>query len=215
MKYLITSGCSFTEGLTVYKQNPWPYHLAKLMDYELINTALGGRGNYYISNQIYSTLSNTKYTSSNTKVVVMWSGMDRVDIFRLYRNKEKWFGTGGIPKDESDLFWEYYERYHTIEDSYLHTLQRILGVQEFLKNRKIPYLFLTYMNIFESDDISKLQTIKELYKLIDWDKFHFHESTDGFDEWNKYVGLEFGPERHPTEEAHEQYAKYLYNLKLL
>ena len=141
--------------------------------------------------------------------------MDRVDIFRIYRNKEKWFGTGGIPKNESDLFWEYYERYHTIEDSYLHTLQRILGVQEFLRNRKIPYLFLTYMNIFESADVSNLKTIKELCKLIDWDNFHFHEGKDGFDEWNKYVGLELGPERHPTEEAHEQYAKYLHNLKLL
>ena len=112
-KYLITSGCSFTCG--TLDQYGWPYYLSKLMDRELVNKAEGGRGNYYISNQIYSTFADTKYNSANSKVVVMWSGLDRYDFYR----KGEWLRPNA----------RFYVKHHAIENSYLQSLQYIIGVQ--------------------------------------------------------------------------------------
>jgi hypothetical protein len=195
-KYLITSGCSFTEGQS------WPTHLAKLMDRELVNKAEGGRGNYYISNQIYSTFADTKYNSANSKVVVMWSGLDRYDFYR----KGEWLRPNA----------RFYVKHHAIENSYLQSLQYIIGVQEFLNNRDIPYLFLTFMDIFDLDEqCLNLYANKQLRKLVDWDKFHFHKGTSGLDEWVKDNNLGILSDGHPDEESYKKYAEYLHNLKLI
>ena len=202
-KYLITSGCSFTEGQS------WPTHLAKLMDRELINKAESGKGNYFISNQIYSTFTDTKYNSVNSKVVVMWSGLDRYDFYR----KGEWLRPNA----------RFYVKHHAIENSYLQSLQYIIGVQEFLNNRDIPYLFLTYMDIFRDGtfiDVTKqtkhwASKLKQLNKLVDWDKFHFHKGTSGLDEWVKDNNLGIQPDGHPEEESYKKYAEYLHNLKLI
>ena len=221
-KYLITVGCSYTIG--TLDQKPWPYYLAKLMDRELINKADGGKGNYYISNQVYSTVADSKYNSSNTKVVIMWSGVDRRDSYY----EGEWI---------SLTYEKSYLKYHTIMDSYLQTLQHMIGVQEVLTNRKIPYLFLTYRNIFDldKDDVgyryrwcsfplgwnkssvsnTDIPLIKQTSKLIDWNKFHFHKSTFGMDEWVKDNNLGIGNDKHPKEVSHKEYVEYLHNLNLI
>ena len=200
-KYLITSGCSFTADSNK-RGHSWPTHLAKLMDRELINKAESGKGNYFISNQIYSTFTDTKYNSVNSKVVVMWSGLDRYDFYR----KGEWLRPNA----------RFYVKHHAIENSYLQSLQYIIGIQEFLNNRDIPYLFLTYMDIFDLDELwLNLYANKQLRKLVDWDKFHFHKGTSGLDEWVKDNNLGIQPDGHPEEESYKKYAEYLHNLKLI
>jgi hypothetical protein len=58
-KYLITSGCSFTEGHLIGADASWAKHLANHYNMDLINLAKGGTGNEIITQNVinYSTLN--------------------------------------------------------------------------------------------------------------------------------------------------------------
>lgn len=58
-KYLITSGCSFTEGHLIGPDASWAKHLANHYNMDLINLAKGGTGNEIITQNVinYSTLN--------------------------------------------------------------------------------------------------------------------------------------------------------------
>jgi hypothetical protein len=229
-KYLITSGCSYTSG--ALDQYGWPDYLAKLMDRELDNKAEGGRGNYYISNQVYDIIDTSKYNWANSIVIVMWSGIDRVDkavskkefnYFDKFNDniQDSWLHSGGAKgfdktKTKDRYWYNYYKTYHTEEDSYIQTLQHMIGVQEFLTNRKIPYLFLTYKDIF-SNRYQKYKRAKNLENHINWDRFHFPNGEFGGEfEWVKDNNLTWSEDGiHPSEESHKKYAEYLHNLKLI
>ena len=237
MKNLITFGCSFTDidgehllsqrgGIFKYREPPksWSVELARLTDSNPICRGKGGAGNSYITNRIYETVDD----SDNSVVIVMWSGIDRVDRavsrdefyhFDKYTIKDNWLHSGGkIGWDNSkirDRYWyNYFKSYHTEEDSYIQTLQHMIGVQEFLSNRKIPYLFLTYKDIF-TDRFRNYKRAKNLENLINWDKFHFPNGEFGGEfEWVKDNNLTWEEDKqHPSSESHRKFAEYLYNLE--
>lgn len=221
MKNLITFGCSFTEG--TYDVDNWPKHLSWLNKCKLTNKGLGGVGNYYIANTVYDTVVN----SDDTSVIVMWSGIDRVDkmvskeefhYFDRYEVRNGWLHSGGKILFDSnkskDRYWHnYYKTYHTEEDSYLQTLHHMIAVQEFLSNRKIPYLFLTYKDIF-TDRYRKYKRAKNLENQINWDRFHFPDGKFGGEyEWVKDNNLTWAEDGiHPSPESHRKFAHYLNKL---
>ena len=224
MKNLITFGCSFTEGTyDVDFGSNWPKHLSSLNKYKLTNKGLGGVGNYYIANTVYDTVVN----SDDTSVIVMWSGIDRVDkvvskeefhYFDRYEVRNGWLHSGGPSMFDdartSDRYWyNYYKTYHTQEESYLQTLHHMVGVQEFLSNRKIPYLFLTYKDIF-TDRYRKYKRAKNLENQIDWDRFHFPDGEFGGEyEWVRDNNLTWADDNvHPSGESHRKFAYYLNKL---
>ena len=229
MKKLITCGCSFTDSLAL----TWPKYLSQLNKCKVINKGLGGVGNYYIANAVYDTVVN----SDDTSVIVMWSGIDRVDkavnkeefhYFDRYEVRDGWLHSGGPDYDSgnelfdksrsSDRYWyNYYKTYHTQEESYLQTLQHMIGVQEFLSNRKIPYMFLTYKDIF-TDRWRKYRRAKNLENQINWDKFHFPDLWCGGEfggeyEWVRDNNLTWAEDKqHPSSESHRKFAEYLNKL---
>ena len=236
MKNLLTFGCSFTDiddeyllsqrgGIFKYREPPksWPVELARLTNSNPVCRGKGGVGNFYITNRIYDTLDD----SDNSVVIVMWSGIDRVDIavskrefyyFDKQNIRDNWLHSGGkILFDNSktkDRYWHnYYRTYHTEEDSYTQTLQHIIGAQEFLSNRKIPYLFLTYKDIFTGRK-RIYERAKNLENHINWDKFHFPNGKFGGEfEWVKDNNLTWNEDGvHPSSESHRKFAEYLYNL---
>jgi hypothetical protein len=236
MKNLLTFGCSFTDiddehllsqrgGIFKYREPPksWPVELARLTNSNPVCRGKGGVGNFYITNRIYETVDD----SDNSVVIVMWSGIDRVDIavskrefyyFDKQNIRDNWLHSGGkILFDNSktkDRYWHnYYRTYHTEEDSYTQTLQHIIGAQEFLSNRKIPYLFLTYKDIFTGRK-RIYERAKNLENHINWDKFHFPNGKFGGEfEWVKDNNLTWNEDGvHPSSESHRKFAEYLYNL---
>ena len=79
-KYLITSGCSFSERMA----KNWPKFLSEDAELSLINVAAPSAGNTWISKSaIYSAhqLLKTEIDPSDILIIVMWSGIDRVDSF--------------------------------------------------------------------------------------------------------------------------------------
>ena len=94
----------------------------------------------------------------------------------------------------------------------------MLGVQEFLSNRDIPYLFLTHRDIF-TNRYGKYKRAKKLEANITWDKFHFTNGYfGGMEEWVKdhklHPRLKFAKDFfHPSIKMHHKFAEYLYNLE--
>ncbi len=68
---VLVNGCSFSRG-----PGSWPYKLQELMHFNLINLAQAGAGNTYIYESTVSELYKRKYDL----VLIMWSGIERVDL---------------------------------------------------------------------------------------------------------------------------------------
>ena len=239
MKNLLTFGCSFTassgeylisvkgETPIKYREPPksWPVELARLTDSNPVCRGKGGVGNFYITNRIYDTVDD----SDNSVVIVMWRGIDRIDMAVSKREfhyfdkfndniRDSWLHSGGMRLFDNsktkDRYWHnYYRTYHTEEDLYTQTLQHIIGAQEFLSNRKIPYLFLTYKDIFTGRE-RIYKRAKNLENQINWNKFHFPNGKFGGEfEWVKDNNLTWAEDKsHPSPKSHRKFAEYLYNL---
>lgn len=70
MKVLV-NGCSFSRG-----SGSWPYKLQQLLSCDLVNLAQAGAGNTYIHETTLKELLRRKYDL----VVIMWTGIERVDM---------------------------------------------------------------------------------------------------------------------------------------
>ena len=82
-KYLITSGCSFSETHMSHQES-WPQHLLKsLPKHSLISKGLASQGNGLISRGIIYEVSKKLKEGvppKNILVGVQWSGPDRIDF---------------------------------------------------------------------------------------------------------------------------------------
>jgi hypothetical protein len=67
-KRLLVNGCSFSRG-----PGSWPYFLS---GYDVVNLAQAGAGNIYIHETTIAELTKRSYDF----VVVMWSGLHRIDL---------------------------------------------------------------------------------------------------------------------------------------
>ena len=70
-KNVLTNGCSFSRG-----RFTWPYRVQQKTNCNLVNLAMGGAGNRYILDTTIRQLQARKYDL----VMIMWSGISRVDI---------------------------------------------------------------------------------------------------------------------------------------
>lgn len=87
IKHLVTSGCSFSQNDCSAEARRWPYFLSDLLGTTLYNRGHGGAGNTWISKSaIYQTqkLLDDGIDAKEILVVVMWSGIDRKDLFIDY-----------------------------------------------------------------------------------------------------------------------------------
>lgn len=67
---VLVNGCSFSRG-----PNSWPYALQNIIDFDLVNLAQSGAGNTYIHHATVNELVNRSYDL----VIIMWSGISRID----------------------------------------------------------------------------------------------------------------------------------------
>jgi len=93
------------------------------------------------------------------------------------------------------------------------TLKEIVLLQQYLKSKKIPYLFTSvYDIIFKSLTAiydARDKHAKNLYNLIDQDSWYWWPNQEGFYQWaitNKY---NVGVTQHPLEQAHADAAELI------
>lgn len=70
-KNVLVNGCSFSRG-----PGSWPYHLQNRLNFNMVNLAQAAAGNFYIHNTTISEISQRSYDL----VIIMWSGLQRVDV---------------------------------------------------------------------------------------------------------------------------------------
>lgn len=133
-KFIVTSGCSFSDR----ENNTWPTALADRVDATVINYGLSSAGNSWISKTaIHGTqlLLDNNISADDILVIVMWSGIDRKDLF-VSRSQTPGFnelisGEGSNPVNFLDQSVnEYYKSSTT--DGYL-----VGNVHSFFVNKKI------------------------------------------------------------------------------
>lgn len=80
-KHLVVSGCSFTSNAPCPNNGPWnwPNHLAEYAGMTVHNLAIPGAGNDHIARSIILYLEHTQLPPEETLVLVMWSGVGRID----------------------------------------------------------------------------------------------------------------------------------------
>lgn len=72
-KYLITSGCSFTEGHMLGARGSWATYLSKYLGLELINLAKGGNGNELITQNTINYATENKDIADKSLFVIQLS----------------------------------------------------------------------------------------------------------------------------------------------
>lgn len=221
---ILASGCSFTAG-----KNTWPFHV--LPNAEVVNLAVVASGNQYISQSVLVEASLNHYDL----VLVMWSGLMRKDlqisdatyqeleapIYRKKINNMSFACLGNMRDCISDSrFIEYKKEYHQLvdeESSACQSLLHMIALESFLKNKKIPYRFMSYINYWKDQEalinmnfgVHKHPTTSSLAKCIDYDNFLFYDQQDSFYEFAKNKELLEEDNFHPSRPAHQAWGEWI------
>lgn len=235
-------GCELADsphgGHGGHSQKTFPALLANDANMYYQCSAYPGNANNAISRSI---ITQIEQDSQSKTVLVVWTFTQRVEFRFSYLNNNlptsSWYSINSWHCDDKFKFnsglidqlqirefaksffkftgnTEYVEQYNYLKE--------ILFLQLYLKNKNIPYLFITTNNeTFEHDNYKRHEKdldLSSLYQQIDWDSwFFFPSGTDadetitprGFYQWaleNKYS---VGPGGHPLEDAHKAAAELI------
>lgn len=175
-KYLITSGCSFTEGHIIGADASWATHLANHYNMDLINLAKGGTGNEIITQNVinYSTL-NPEIAKDSLFVIqlseclrflICWEDFrEDTNLHSLYwhitplqfldPNDDKkitaegfknWDKTFPLNKWLFDNRFQIAQLYTNITYSLWKTYNNIINFSNFCKANNYPYLIFDGLN---------------------------------------------------------------------
>lgn len=226
---ILASGCSFTAGGRNPGEN-WVSHISR--QHVVKNLAKAGAGNRYISDSI-----QIEYQPTYDIVLVMWSGLTRVDmminalVFDMLseRNKEMLAGNYGYA-----FIGDIYSHKHTEpllasvgkeifkinneESLGCESLINMINLQSFLKAKKIPYRFMSYVNFWHNKEktanfnfgIYKYHSCQTLAQNLDFNNFIFYnDQQDGLYEFAVENNLLDKDGFHPNLTAHIEWAKLI------
>jgi hypothetical protein len=230
MKTLVTSGCSFSECVSINLKT-WARHLSDYFpNYRHFSKAMGSQGNGLISRSIIYQVSELLKTTPSDDILVgvMWSGPTRYDFFQrnanISKNNDGYLEnpTGFIPgiKDWVILnqHWvnnyakHYYGALYDFMGCYIYTYEHILRTQWFLEKHNVKYFMTTYTGeIFdwlEHIPPEGEESVKHLYDQIDFE--YFLPAVIGEYEWCRdHSGLPFPRhnDNHPGSNQHLEFTK--------
>lgn len=163
---LLVSGCSFTDNISMTETVTWPWYLKTLMGFRTVyDCSQSGSGNNHIFNSIVNECeTNTDITSKNTMAVIMWSGWSRSDAIghkhvtqtlcpiSNYEFSENYatlslFRNSRDNKTEAEKLCVQYARVVEPEAQIYESCLKIIALKNYLENKKMPYVFLSWKNI--------------------------------------------------------------------
>jgi hypothetical protein len=190
---LLVSGCSYTWNNSNQHICTWPYYLRDLANFEeVFDCSQGGAGNNHIFNSVVNELStNQNLTPNNTCVIIMWSGLERVDFIcrsDVVKNSRPTGLTGYYQFDEADTFaslsvWpsskdslqELLKTYRVTVDLSAQILEsaiKIIALKEFLQSLGYTFCFVDWrdqqyqINNFDNTIVDKASsTISKIETL--------------------------------------------------
>lgn len=225
---LVGAGCSLIEGteLESHKQT-WTYKVAERCGFDYCNAGHASVGNKYIAKRVIEEVSGAM---REVAVIVQWTYISRYDYLFSFNTQErnspwytltpahanladetvrKCFGdeyVSRIREYGTDKWAEYHYKMLNEHNDMDNTLSAMLMLQEFLKNRNIPYLFTSAERWRDYKAFTNNLHSRPLYDNIDWDRFKWfpHDYGDtGFVYWANANKFPLAPLGHPLEPAHE------------
>lgn len=211
---LITSGCSFTDSTDcTTTPTSWPGYVKDRCGFSyVINVASSGNGNDYISTSIVNQIeSMSKEDLNKCMVLIVWTGIDRQESPTYEKNITNLQGhIDGVHFRRSQMS-------HVLVDidvsrgEALRSWKNIIMMQNYLKNKDIPFGFGFYINVFDPPFLPRRDLTKEFPGLLDPIKIDqlrncnwFHRPKDSFFEWVFYQkdNLFLPDGFHPTLDGH-------------
>jgi|688.fasta_scaffold310277_2 hypothetical protein len=198
---ILTNGCSFTAHSPYLT---WPY----LLGTDAVkNIAQHSAGNQWICNSTIAELSENSYDL----VLVMWSGLERLD----YTVEEAVYLKSTGFKSVNNFGIHYL---HNEQDAYknlsvdtgqrervFNSLMQIISLQSYLQAHNINFKFMSYMNFWE--DVYRLG-FEYLDRQIDFSHWIFTDNDrNGLFELSQDSKLYIADGYHPNQQAHEQWAE--------
>lgn len=179
--YILTFGCSFTEGNGLSTEDLWVNLLANKLGYDSFNLASEATG---IDFQFYNTVLFSNFLSKNGKlpkaVIYQWPFETRSGFF-MHRKDIINFDTFSHHYeigDESKLYDDYYKWYSQSfitdgAEKYKHTNIYITACNNLWKSMNIPVINWTYeKNILPKNSFVKIHTILDKSKIYARDCCH-------------------------------------------
>ncbi len=254
IKYLITTGCSFTEvpipeiqestqvnidDYTKYALS-WPVHLINHLNCLPKYRGKGASGNGIISRTTIYEVIKALETCRPEEILVgiMWSGAYRQEIYlseprhdyhlvhKSWNEDQNTMNpatVGGepnfykvMPYWDDDLSKIYYKHIYDDVGAFIQTLEHILRVQWFLKQKNIRY-FMTqyyYPTFPDKPEVINHSDIKYLYDQIDFgnwlpvkSEYDWCAEFQDPKTWDDIV--EFGHFKHPHTLQHKAFVDYV------
>lgn len=236
-----TVGCSFTYA----QRKGWPDILAKKLqdrgiEVDLVNNGHPGAGNLYISQKPILDSYNPKFRDPDL-VVIMWSGLTRKEVLIDHKDElvmktlegygfVRWSGvhtsyifSGGIKGS-----WEHHPATKEIFNPLYKisnertmaqdTLVNIIALQNYFKNKNIPYIMSSYMNYWSNESrvgdldfgIKQFNDLSYLVNQIDFSRWVFaNDNKDGIYELAKANDDLQEDGFHPDFKTHADWADLL------
>lgn len=215
---LLVSGCSYTWNNSESCAVTWPYYLRDLAAFDQVwDVSQPASGYNHTHTAVVTELeTNTALTPETTLVIIMWSGLERVDITADQDLVETWTNMP-LP----DLGWNLSTLgLHNTRPDWLNRLRQA-------PNALVEQLRVQYQRLI-SRESQQLESAVKLISLagylanrgfesvfVDWDDTRGHQARPGMDPWaqGRFADIEtLGswasrtgqrlPDRHPSPDAH-------------
>ncbi len=218
---LLVSGCSFTDNISMTETVTWPWYLKTLMDFDCVyDCSQSGSGNNHIFNSIVNECeTNPAINGQSTLAVIMWSGWSRADAIghkhvtqtlcpiSNYEFSENYatlslFRNSRDNKTEAEKLCVQYARVVEPEAQIYESCLKIIGLKNYLENKKIPHVFVSWKPIESEYDFIADPNIPQMAQQIK----SFLAPIPTLDEYahSKHLQIADG---HPSTEAHLRWSR--------
>lgn len=236
---MLIAGCSNAAGFEINGEEDCAYNrdnsfgnlLAKKLNLNPVNIALGSSSNPAI---VRSVKEYFKHNPKPARVLVAFTELTRIDFpspFEIFYEEMNpgvdwynqhmdqflqinsgWHGANDLER-AAIPYWHDYQVRH-VKMLWLDTIRLQWGLQEFLKNLKIPYTFCNTMDMYPNiGDQEWNQYCESEWEMIDTDNYlDSRDNSKGFYWYYKNLGYNNPKAKywHHAEEPHTLYAEKLY-----
>lgn len=207
-KNLVVSGCSFTHQPDLGYPFSWANILADWSGMDIYNLAVPGAGNDHISKSIILFLEKKKLDPADTIVLVMWSGIGRIDWitdkslsnfkneypFTYFYDQHNELVLGGNwwndknPTHLKKTLLEY-SKYQSDHSMTLHSWLAMENLSNYLKNNKLNYYYTSFINYKignikgDASIVPFFDELKELNLTLNLDEWLPLAKGDYYGDW--------------------------------
>jgi len=220
---LVVSGCSFTANNHATSCS-WGNFLADRMGAQCVNLARDAAGNEHIARSVILYLEQNRPAPEHTLVLVMWSGVDRLDLLASagaaptldhhyqYTADTKWLGLGAESWGPNAPWIQYIKRTQNTASLALRSWLAMNSLSTYLERNNYCYRYLEYTDILHGQGISLINFVRELATqniVIDTTPWLLTGQYEPLGEYALRHEMLIENDSHPTMEAHETWCQQL------